>query len=114
MLTAEEKTVIERLSSIISKIPENKKLYLLGIGEGMAVMAEKQKKESKEIAWMINKEKIKAERLKSFQEFNHLSDDEMALFVYVHKKENVYKAIIVILIIVILVLLVLMWLWIQL
>lgn len=57
---------------------------------------------------MINKEKIKAERLKSFQEFNHLSDDEMALFVYVHKKENVYKAIIVILIIVILVLLVLM------
>lgn len=48
MLTAEEKTVIEKLSVIIPKIPESKKLYLLGIGEGMAVMAEKQKKESKE------------------------------------------------------------------
>ena len=46
MLTAEEKTVIEKLSVIIPKIPESKKLYLLGIGEGMAVMAEKQKKES--------------------------------------------------------------------
>lgn len=36
---------------------------------------------------LMNKEKkkLKAERLKSFQEFNHLSDDEMALFVYVHK-----------------------------
>lgn len=48
MLTAEEKTVIEKLSVIIPKISESKKLYLLGIGEGMAVMAEKQKKESKE------------------------------------------------------------------
>lgn len=48
MLTAEEKTVIEKLSVIIPKIPESKKLYLLGIGERMAVMAEKQKKESKE------------------------------------------------------------------
>lgn len=59
---------------------------------------------------MMNKEKkkLKAERLKSFQKFNHLSDDEMALFVYVHKRENVYKVIIVILIIVILLLLVLM------
>lgn len=30
---------------------------------------------------MMNKEKkkLKAERLKSFQKFNHLSDDEMAL-----------------------------------
>lgn len=59
---------------------------------------------------LMNKEKkkLKAERLKSFQEFNHLSDDEMALFVYVHKRENVYKIIIVILIIAILLLLVLM------
>ena len=59
---------------------------------------------------LMNKEKkkLKAERLKSFQEFNHLSDDEMALFVYVHKRENVYTIIIVILIIAILLLLVLM------
>ena len=54
------------------------------------------------------KKKLKVEILKRLQEFNHLADDEMALFVYVHRRENVYKVIIAILIIVILLLLVLM------
>lgn len=47
MLNTQEKNVIESLADIIPRLPSDKRLYLLGIGEGMAIMSDKQKEKDK-------------------------------------------------------------------
>lgn len=58
---------------------------------------------------MTRKEIKKAdvESMKRFQAFHHISDDELELFEYLHKRERVFKIIILILMIVISALLIL-------
>lgn len=51
--------------------------------------------------------KADAESMKRFQAFHHISDDELEFFEYLHKRERVFKIIILILMIVISALLIL-------
>ena len=54
-----------------------------------------------------DKKNAEAEALKRFQQFHHISDDELEFFEYLHRRERVFKIIILILIIVISILLIL-------
>ena len=49
MLTGQEKQIIESLAEIVPRLPDSQKLYLLGVGEGMAVMSERQQKEKEKV-----------------------------------------------------------------
>ena len=49
MLTVQEKQIIESLAEIVPRLPDSQKLYLLGVGEGMVVMSERQQKEKEKV-----------------------------------------------------------------
>lgn len=45
-MSEREKQIIENFAFIIPKLSENDKSYLLGLGEGMAIKVESQRKKS--------------------------------------------------------------------
>ena len=49
MLTVQEKQIIGSLAEIVPRLPDRQTLYLLGVGEGMVVMSERQQKEKEKV-----------------------------------------------------------------
>lgn len=49
-MSEKEKKIIETFSSVMSKLSEKDKSYLLGLGEGMAIKAADEEKKKEETA----------------------------------------------------------------
>lgn len=49
-MSEKEKQIIERLSDIVSSLPDTKKERLLGVAEGMSIMKESQESKNTENA----------------------------------------------------------------
>lgn len=47
-MSEKEKNALEKLSQNISKMPDSKKEYLLGLADGIALMSDPDKKEDKD------------------------------------------------------------------
>ena len=47
-MSDKEKKIVETFGKVIPKLSENKKEYLLGVADGMAVMAERKEQEEAE------------------------------------------------------------------
>lgn len=47
-MSDKEKKIVEAFGKVIPKLSENKKEYLLGVADGMAVMAERKEQEETE------------------------------------------------------------------
>ncbi|MCM1296869.1 MAG: hypothetical protein NC311_15125 [Muribaculaceae bacterium] len=71
--------------------------------DGITTELEEKSEPKQTMTYKTRKEQL-AEDIKDFQEFHHVSDDEISFFEYLYKKERRYWVVIVILILVILVL----------
>ena len=71
--------------------------------DGITIELEEKRKPKQPMMRMTSKEQL-AKDIKDFQEFHHVSDDEIRFFEYLYKKERRYRVVIVVLILVILVL----------